>query len=198
MCKTHLVQSQHQMLAAHVDRVGDLHHHLRDLLDQLLLLVGNQILAIVDHLHGAVQQHSLVGDLAQQRAQAGPSFRRNLVRKLVLVIPMVDQLAVATRQLVARLAEQRQLLQRMNVTHETLVGTGRTLVVDGRLLFGFDRVVLGDLQPLMRLHTTVANEFATLDTPRGGRRVVRAAAALDDLAGVRIGTGRVVGRMLLD
>lgn len=86
----------------------------------------------------------------------------------------------------------------MNVTHETLVGTGRTLIVDGRLLFGFDRVILGDLQTLMGLDATVANEFAALDAPGRCRSVIGATAALDDLSGIRVVRLTIVGRVLFD
>jgi len=40
-------------------------------------------------------------------------------------------------------------------------------------------VILGDLQALMGLHTTVANVLRAVNAPRGGHRPVGAAAALD-------------------
>lgn len=68
----------------------------------------------------------------------------------------------------------------MQLAHVQLVHTGSSgqLLVVG-LIFGLDRVVLGDLQALVSLHTTVANILRAVNAPRRGHRTIGAAAALD-------------------
>jgi len=68
----------------------------------------------------------------------------------------------------------------MQLAHVQFVhpcSSGQLLVVG--LVLGLDCVILGDLQALMGLHTTVANVLRAVNAPRGGHRPVGAAAALD-------------------
>lgn len=73
----------------------------------------------------------------------------------------------------------------MLLTHERLL-VGRRLIVEHCLLLRLDRMVLGDFEALMRLHTTITYVFGALDAPRRRVRVIRAATALDCL---RLGLG---------
>lgn len=72
----------------------------------------------------------------------------------------------------------------MYVTHNVLPGeaTAARRFTVGRFL-RFDRVLLGDFQPLMRLHTAITDKFRTLDAPGRGNGVVRAATTLDHVLG---------------
>lgn len=93
----HLVEPQHQLLAAGVDRVRQpaqraqlgvtgrrrrrgpagralLDYGLRDLVHERLLLVRDELLPVADHLHGGAEQHALVAHLRQQRAYVGASL----------------------------------------------------------------------------------------------------------------------------
>lgn len=110
--------------------------------------------------------------------------------ELVLVVPVLDQLAVAAGQLVAVLAEQGELLLRVNGAEELRrAGVGERLALLHALLLRLDRVVLGDLEPLVGLHAVVADELGAVRAPAAGQRVVVAAAALQ--------LGQLVGYVLV-
>lgn len=86
----------------------------------------------------------------------------------------------------------------MDVTHDALAGQATTAgrFARGRLL-RLDRVLLSDLEPLVRLHAAITDEFGALDAPGGRDRVVAAAAALDHVLGGLDAARVVVGAVLL-
>jgi hypothetical protein len=72
---------------------------------------------------------------------------------------------------------------RMHLTQNIPRRVRRHLVVNDGRIFPLDRVVFCDFQPLMCLHTVVANELGTFHTPRCGRRLITTATALDQVLG---------------
>jgi hypothetical protein len=61
-------------------------------------------LPIVDHLHGAGEQHFFVADFAEQATQVGPGFGGDFVGEFVFVVAMVEQLTVTTGEPIAGFA----------------------------------------------------------------------------------------------
>lgn len=67
----------------------------------------------------------------------------------------------------------------MLLTHERFF-VSRRLILEHCLLFCLDRMIFGDLETLMRLHTTITNILGAFDTPRCCIRVI-AVTAFDHL-----------------